>query len=183
MKNAYIIVGPQWGDEGKGLISAYLSAREKYSHIARAGTGANAEHGLFLRDEKTYLKVNQLPLGWMFNEDAEIRIGSGVAIDPQKLLMEIEKYNLQERVKIDYRCPIITEGHIRAEETSKGMKGIGSTLSGTGYCRADFVLRKAFQAKDIPVLEKYLIDVGKELNDACRKGKSIGLESSQGSVS
>ena len=58
-KGATIIVGAQWGDEGKGLISAYLNWRDKSELVCRAGTGANAEHGLFLRDEKTYLKVNQ----------------------------------------------------------------------------------------------------------------------------
>jgi len=81
---AFIIVGAQWGDEGKGLISAYLSARERASLVSRAGTGANSEHGIFLHDETTYLKTNQLTLGWMFKKDSQIHIGSGVAVDPVK---------------------------------------------------------------------------------------------------
>lgn len=178
-KGAYIVVGGQWGDCGKGLISAYLGAREDAKLVCRAGTGANAEHGIFLEDEKTYLKVNQLPLGWMFNPNTQIRIGSGVAVDPVKLLTEIDKYHLAERVKIDYRCPIITREHIKAEEESKGMASIGSTFSGTGYCRADFVLRKAQQARDIPMLKNYILDVGSEINVISDNHISI-VECSQG---
>lgn len=180
MKTAYIVVGAQWGDEGKGLISAYLSARENFTYVARAGTGANAEHGLFLRDNKTYLKVNQLPLGWMFNENAQIRVGSGVAVDPVKLKSEINRYGLSGRVKIDFRCPIITPTHIEAERTSKGMSAIGSTFSGTGYCKSDFVLRKAYQAREDIGCADLITDTSKDLNSACKNGEKIGIESSQG---
>lgn len=178
---ATIVVGAQWGDEGKGLFSAYLSWKLGAKIVARAGTGANAEHGIFLKDEKTYLKVNQLPLGWMFNPKATIVIGSGVAVDPDKLLGEIIKYNLEGRVQVDYRCPIITPEHIRQEMEDKGMQSVGSTFSGTGRCRSDFVLRKAKQAKDIPALEPYLTDCGIYVNVACVKSDVI-IESSQGTM-
>jgi adenylosuccinate synthase len=177
---AIIIVGAQWGDEGKGLISAYLNARENAGMVVRAGTGANAEHGIFLHDLKTYLKVNQLPLGWMFNKKTLLSIGSGVAVDPVKFAAEVEKYGLKERVSLDYRCPIITPEHIKAEEESKGMASIGSTFSGTGYCRADFALRKAKQARDIAELESYCTDTGKNINTMCRNGDTVIIESSQG---
>jgi len=176
---AYIIVGGQWGDEGKGVVSAYLSARENAYLICRAGTGSNAEHGIFLKDEKTYLKTNQLALGWIFNPSVEIRVGSGVAVDPVKLMHEIKRYNLYNRVKIDYRCPIITKEHIEAEENSKGMASIGSTFSGTGYCRADFILRKAKQARDIDILKDYITDCSSEINSKA-KSRVVVIESSQG---
>lgn len=178
-KGAYIIIGGQWGDEGKGLISAYISARENALAVYRAGTGANAEHGIFLEDETTYLKTNQLPLGWMFNPDILIRIGSGVAVDPEKLINETRKYNLGSRVRVDYRCPIITKEHIQAEENSKGMKSIGSTFSGTGFCKADFVLRKALQARNVPELSSAMIDVQKEINRLAKEGVVV-VECSQG---
>jgi adenylosuccinate synthase len=177
---ATLILGGQWGDEGKGLFSAYLAKKENADYVVRAGTGSNAEHGIFLRDEETYLKTNQLPLGFMYNPNAQIRIGSGVAVDPVKLMKEIEKYNLYGRVKVDYRCPIIEDKHIEGEATSKGMNAIGSTMSGTGFCRADFVLRKAIQAKDLPGFEDYITDVGRELTDACKEGKKVIIECSQG---
>lgn len=178
-KGAWFIIGGQWGDCGKGVISAYIGSRESAKAVYRAGTGPNAEHGIFLHDEKTYLKTNQLPLGWMFNPDVQIRIGSGVAVDPVKLFSEMKKYGLEDRVKVDYRCPIVTSEHISAEENSKAMSAIGSTFSGTGYCRADFVLRKAKQARDIPELANYITDVSKEINDNA-KNNVIVVESSQG---
>lgn len=179
MSGAYLIIGAQWGDEGKGLISAYISKRENAKFVARAGTGANAEHGIFLKDERIYLKVNQLPLGWMFSPHVQIRIGSGVAVDPQKLKLEIERYHLKDRVKVDYRCPIISPEHIEAEQQSKGMTAIGSTFSGTGYCRADFALRKAKQARELDSLREILTDTSVDLNTAC-KTDNVVIESSQG---
>jgi adenylosuccinate synthase len=178
-KGAWFIIGGQWGDCGKGVISAYISARENAKSVYRAGTGPNAEHGIFLHDETTYLKTNQLPLGWMFNPDVQIRVGSGVAVDPVKLFAEMKKYGLEGRVKVDYRCPIVTAEHIQAEEESKAMSAIGSTFSGTGYCRADFVLRKAKQAVDIAELSDYITDVEKEINDIA-KNNVVVIESSQG---
>ncbi|MFU8772822.1 MAG: adenylosuccinate synthetase, partial [Anaerolineales bacterium] len=176
---AFIIVGAQWGDEGKGLISAYVSAREKAALVCRSGVGPNAEHGIFLSEDGPYLKVNQLPLGWMLNPQSQIRIGSGVAVNPEILLQEMDRFRLHERVKVDYRSPIITKEHIEAERASKGMKNIGSTFSGSGYCRADFILRTAQQAEDIPELKPFLTDIGREINQIAANEVVI-VESSQG---
>jgi len=174
---AIAIIDAFWGDAGKGLVSAHYAKKYNAVSVYRAGVGSNAEHGMFVNGE--YKKVNQLPLGWMLNPEARIRIGSGVAIDPEKLLAEIKKYKLQDRVLIDYRCPVIESHHIEAEKTSKGMNSIGSTFSGSGYARADFILRKAKQAKDIQELQPYLAD----LITLIRFENSLGdivLESSQG---
>jgi adenylosuccinate synthase len=176
---ATIVVGAFWGDEGKGLISAYLGFRDKPYYVCRAGTGANAEHGLFLSDEKTYIKVNQLPLGWILGDNS-ILIGSGVAVDPVKLAKEVNKFKISEgQLVIDFRAPIIEQRHITAETVSKSMKSIGSTFSGTGYAKADFVLRKARQAYDIVDLAKYLEDGMDLVNWYAEKGNII-VESSQG---
>lgn len=178
---ATIVVGAQWGDEAKGLISAYLNARDDSKIVCRGGTGPNAEHGIFLEDRKTYVKVNQLPLGFMFNPKVQIRIGSGVTVNPDWLFAEANKYGVLERVKVDYRCPIVTAEHIEAEKKSHNMASIGSTFSGTGYCRSDFVMRTAKQAKDVPALKRYLTDIGTEINDAAQKG-CVVVESSQGTM-
>jgi len=179
--NVTIIIGAQWGDEGKGLISAYIASREKATLVVRGGVGPNAEHGIFITESGPYIKVNQLPLGWIFSPTIQIRIGSGVAVNPQLLMEEMKRYHLEKRIKIDFRCPIITHEHILAEQKSKGMKSIGSTFSGSGYCRADFVLRKAKQARDIPELKKYVTDVSQEIN-AVSVNKPVVLESSQGTL-
>jgi len=176
---AFIVVGAQWGDECKGMVSAYLNARYGADMVCRAGVGPNAEHGVFLKDEKTYLKTNQLPLGWIFNRNVKIRIGSGVAVNPNLFLDEIKKYHLESQAKIDYRSPIVEQKHMDSEKLSKTMAGIGSTFSGSGYCRADFIHRIAKQAKDIEVLKPYLTDVGEEINE-CANRNTVIVETSQG---
>ena len=178
-KGARIIVGGQWGDEGKGLISAYLSARDGASLVCKAGVGPNAEHGIFLTENGPYIKVNQLPLGWMLNDSSQIRIGSGVAVNPELLLKEMERYDLWERVMVDFRCPIITAAHIEAERKSKGMGAIGSTFSGSGFCRADHALRVAKHASDVPELQGLITDVAVEVNREAGK-EVVVIESSQG---
>lgn len=172
--------GAQFGDEGKGVVSAVLAYAHDASIVVKTGVGPNAEHGLFLEDETTYLKVNQLPLGWILNSKTQIRIGRGVAVDPDKLKHEIEKYHLEGRVKIDPNCPIITPEHIKTETTSKRMKdGIGSTMSGSGYAHADHILRTGPVARDIDYLSPLLIDVAEEVNRVS-KTETVILESSQG---
>lgn len=176
---AQIVVGAQYGDEGKGLISAYLSQREQAAIVAKAGVGSNAEHGIFASEKGPYIKVNQLPLGWILTPTSQIRIGAGVAVNPSLFLEEIDKFSLKDRVRVDYRCPIITEEHIEKERKSKGMVAIGSTFSGSGFCRSDFVLRKARQARDIKELHPFLTDVSKEINEVAQS-EAVIVESSQG---
>jgi len=121
-------------------------------------------------------------LGWTLTPESQIRIGSGVAVNPNLLLEEIDRLHLDpKRVKVDYRCPIITQEHIEQERKSKGMQGIGSTFSGSGFCRAEFVLRKAKQARDIPQLTEFLIDVPQEINRVAGEDVVI-VESSQGTM-
>lgn len=174
------IGGAQFGDEGKGIVSAVVANMYDANLVIKTGVGPNAEHGLFLEDEETYLKVNQLPLGWILNPKTQIRIGRNVAIDPDKLIYEIEHYKLQDRVKIDLNCPIITREHIDQEIRSKRMKdGIGSTMSGSGYAHADHILRIGPVAKDVDSLKPLLIDVAEEVNRVCQT-ETVILESSQG---
>lgn len=178
---AIVVVDSAWGDSGKGLISAYLTYKYGIKFVARAGTGSNAEHGIFLKDEKTYLKTNQLPLGFIFSPDANIYIGSGVAVNPILLQKEIDRYKLHGRVFVDKRCPITTPEHVERENRSGNMSSIGSTMSGTGATRADFVNRIAKQAKDV-LDKKLLCDIGLEINKAASYGfvGGVTVESSQG---
>jgi len=175
---ATIVVDAFWGDSGKGKISAYLANQLKADYSVRVGTGTNAGHSVIVNGET--IKTNQLPCAFI-NNKAKIRVGSGTVVDPEKLFAEMERYNLQKRTKIDYRCAIILPEYKKAEYRDSNLsKKVGSTKSGTGYTRAQFVLRKAKQARDLPELEPYTTDVAKELNDACANGKSVILEGSQG---
>jgi adenylosuccinate synthase len=175
---AHIVVDAFWGDSGKGLISAYLAYKTSADLIARAGTGTNAEHGIFLKDEKTYLNTHQLPLGFIFSKNPNIVIGSGVMVDPGLLYNEMYHYGLANSVHVDYRCGTILQSHIDTEMQNSRMKIIGSTMSGTGAARSDFIKRIAYQAKDT-VSKRFLTDVGTQVNQKAREGTVI-VESSQG---
>ncbi|MBU0998072.1 adenylosuccinate synthetase [Patescibacteria group bacterium] len=167
-KNAWVVMGAQYGDEGKGKISTFISLREGSNMVIRAGAGPNAEHGVFLDDNSEYLKANQLPLGGIFLKHIQIRVGREVVVDPEKLLAEIEKYNLADRVKVDRWCGIVEQKHIRAEQRSKHLKeGQGSTLTGTGEARVDYVRRKNKYAKNIQILQdmNLLTNVEEEVNN------------------
>ena len=180
---AILIVDAFWGDSGKGKIAAYLSQRSKASFCVRAGTGTNAGHSIYFEDG-TEIKTNQLPCGWL-NQNTQVRVGSGVAVDPEKLFSEIEAFDadfsLRERTKIDFRCPIILPEYKKREaEDSRLTETIGSTASGTGVALAEFRLRQAKQAKDIPAMADYLTDVAAEVNAACERGETVVIEGSQG---
>jgi adenylosuccinate synthase len=175
---ALIVVDALWGDSGKGKVAAYLSRRENASLCVRAGIGTNAGHSIYLSDDDV-IRTRQLPMGFLHPSTA-IAIGSGVAVDPRILAGEMDRYQLAGRVTVDYRCPIITEEHIRRENESAHLKGtVGSTGSGSGAAHADFVLRQAQQARDLPELKDMIGDVAELANQHAQQG-TIVVECSQG---
>ena len=175
---AIIVVDALWGDSGKGKVAAYLSRRENAPLCLRAGIGTNAGHSVYLSEEQV-IRTRQLPLGFL-HASTRIAIGSGVAVDPRIFAAEVERYNLHERVKVDYRCPIITEEHIAREQASQHLsETVGSTKSGSGAAQSDFVLRQARQAKDIAELQPYLADVAQLANETA-SSQPVIVECSQG---
>lgn len=177
---ATIIVDALWGDSGKGKVAGYLSRRDNASLCIRAGIGTNAGHSVYLSEENV-IRTRQLPLGFL-NPTTRVAIGSGVAVDPQILHDEVSRYDLQDRIQVDYRCPIITPDHIRRERENVHLVGtVGTTASGSGMAQADFALRQVQQAKDIPSLEPYLADIAQIANDQARAGTVI-VECSQGTM-
>jgi adenylosuccinate synthase len=175
---ALVVVDALWGDSGKGKVAAFLSRREQASWCIRAGIGTNAGHSVYLADVGA-VRTRQLPLGFLYPGTA-VAIGSGVAVDPRIFRHEVDEYDLEERVRVDYRCPIITEAHIQRErENQHLMETVGTTASGSGMAHADFVLRQALQARDIPELQPYLADVAQLANEQAQEG-TIVIECSQG---
>ncbi len=175
--SADVVVGGFWGDEAKGLVSAWQSFRNHSQAVFRGTGGTNPEHGLFYNIH--YIKVNQLPLGFILQE-CPIGLGPGTAIDPDKFLKEVHRFRLSpEQVKVDFRCPIITPANIQEEIDSAKMNAIGSTKSGTGIAFSHAALRIAPIANDIPELAPYLADVPAMANELANQGK-ISLESTQG---
>lgn len=172
---AIIIVDAFWGDAGKGKFSAYCSLKYKADICVRAGVGPNAGHSIY--QSGTLIKARMIPLGWI-NPNCKLMIGPGVAVDPVILLEEIKATKTQDRLWVDYRCPIIEARHQRIEKQDKILKKIDSTKSGSGAARADYIMRRGKRAEQIPELRPFLADVPHQINQTAQK-KNVIVEGSQ----
>ncbi len=159
-----VVVGAQWGDEGKGKIVDWLSARVDV--VVRFQGGHNAGHTLVI-DGVTY-KLNLLPSGIVRKGKLSI-IGNGVVVDPWALLTEIEKIAdkgvvvTPENLIIAENCPLILPIHgivDRAREAAKGKRKIGTTGRGIGPAYEDKVARRIVRLCDLsePALVREKLD-------------------------
>ena len=147
-----VILGLQWGDEGKGKIVDYFAPR--YDMIARFQGGPNAGHTLYVNDQKIVL--HQIPSG-IFHEKAINLIGNGVVLDPVTLKKECESVksfgvNYSKNLYIAQRAHIILPTHRaldKASELSKGNEKIGSTLKGIGPAYMDKTGRNGLRVGDL----------------------------------
>lgn len=177
---AVIIVDAMWGDSGKGKVCAHLAVRDKVALTVRAGVGTNAGASVTL-DDGTLVRARQLPTGWI-NPDTQVAVGSGVLVDPDVFLAEVDRFDLAGRAFVDGRCALITAEHIDAERRDPHLAGVvGSTCTGNGAARANFVRRRARQVKDEPMLAPYVTDVARTVNDLARDA-TVLVEGSQGTL-
>jgi adenylosuccinate synthase len=147
-----VILGLQWGDEGKGKIVDYFA--KDYDLIARFQGGPNAGHTLYVNGEKVVL--HQIPSG-VFHKGKLNLIGNGVVLDPVTLKKECDRVtafgvNLFENLFIAERTHIILPTHRaldRAAEISKGSEKIGSTLKGIGPTYMDKTGRNGLRVGDL----------------------------------
>lgn len=175
---ATVIVGGQWGDEGKGKVVSYLCLKDKPDFVARAGTGPNAGHTVEYKGKKYGLRLT--PSGFVYPK-ARLLIGAGVLVDPAVMLQEIESLGVGKRTGIDERCGIIEAEHIERDKGSALLAGkIGSTGTGCGPANMDRANRSLKQAREVASLRPYLTDVPRELNEAIDRGKRVFVEGSQG---
>jgi len=146
-----VIVGTQWGDEGKGKITDYYA--ERSDHIVRFQGGNNAGHTIEFEDEK--FKLHLLPSG-ILREDKKAIIGNGVVVDPEVLLDEIN--SLEKRgvdtsnLVISDRAALIMPYHIamdKLEERLKGKIKAGTTKKGIGPCYSDKAARFGIRVIDL----------------------------------
>lgn len=165
-----VILGLQWGDEGKGKIADYLTP--KYDVVARFQGGPNAGHSLDFEGKKFVL--NTIPSG-IFRKETINLIGNGVVIDPVRLREEIERIvsecpDYKERLYISQKAHLILPTHRildAASETSKGDAKIGSTLRGIGPTYKDKIGRSGLRVGDIleaDFSERYRLAVAEHLN-------------------
>jgi len=170
-----IIVGGQFGSEGKGKITGYLAPEFKMA--IRSG-GPNAGHTVE-HDGKVY-KLRMVPCAF-FNPKCLLGVAAGAVIDTSVILSEIAACNLNEkRLLIDPQAVIIEERHKQAEANL--VKAIASTGEGVGSASADKVARveNLHLARDVPELKRYLGDVAKAANHMLDAGGKVLLEGTQG---
>jgi adenylosuccinate synthase len=150
-----VVVGTQWGDEGKGKVVDWLT--DHAQGVVRFQGGHNAGHTLVINGRKTALQL--IPSGVM-REGVACYIGNGVVVDPAHLLSEIERLEaigveVRSRLFISESCPLILPFHVevdRARETlreSSGSGKIGTTGKGIGPAYEDKVARRALRIQDL----------------------------------
>ena len=150
-----VVVGTQWGDEGKGKIVDWLT--DHAQGVVRFQGGHNAGHTLVIAGRKTALQL--IPSGVM-REGVACYIGNGVVVDPAHLLLEIERIeqlgvDVRSRLFLSESCPLILPFHAeidRAREAlreSSGSGRIGTTGKGIGPAYEDKVARRALRVQDL----------------------------------
>ena len=164
-----IIIGAQWGDEGKGKIVDLLSAETDY--VVRYQGGANAGHTLKF-DDKTIV-LHLIPSG-MFNGDSKCIIGNGVVIDPTALVEEIKEVeelvdiNLKERLFISNSAHVILPYHKvldQVKEKNRGSDAIGTTGRGIGPAYVSKVSRIGIRMGDLLNQKELETKIRKNLSD------------------
>ena len=176
-----IVVGAQWGDEGKGKIVDFLT--ENTDVVVRAAGGSNAGHTVISNGQKYILHL--IPSGILW-EDKLCIIGNGVVIDPFGLLEEMAKLRGQG-VKISAKNLLISEtAHLvmpyhkaldRAREAKRGAKAIGTTGRGIGPAYADKIERNGLRAILLTQPEKLAAELRavREPLDAARSGGDLAF--------
>jgi len=155
--NVTILVGSQWGDEGKGKIVDILS--DRYDIVARYQGGANAGHTVIIGDKKFILHL--IPSG-ILRENIICVIGNGVVIDPKALLDEIKiledsGINIKGRLLISQNAHLIMPYHKILDSISEsGSSKIGTTGRGIGPCYIDKFARKGIKIVDL--LDKNILE-------------------------
>jgi len=162
-----VVIGAQWGDEGKGKIVDLLT--ENASAVVRFQGGHNAGHTLVINGQKTVLHL--IPSG-ILREGVDCLIGNGVVLSPAALLTEMDRLEtqgvaVQERLRISEACPLILPYHValdQAREKARGERAIGTTGRGIGPAYEDKVSRRAVRLGDLFHRERFAAKLGEVLD-------------------
>lgn len=168
MTKNVVVIGAQWGDEGKGKIVDWLA--EQTTGVVRFQGGHNAGHTLVVNGKKTILRL--IPSG-ILHEQLDCFIGSGVVVSPEALLGEIDELiaagvkNVEQRLKIAATAPLILPYHValdQAREQSRGAGKIGTTGRGIGPAYEDKVARRSVRVGDLTNMDLVAEKVKANLN-------------------
>ena len=175
-----VVIGGQYGSEGKGKVAAYLAAKENAAAVVRCG-GTNSGHTVFDENGKKFV-FRQLPTAAILR-DVKCILVSGSYIDVNVLIAEILSCGLQaDRLLIDPFAVIITAEHKSQEDHSALKTSIGSTASGTGAAVLHRVSRdnEILFAKDHPKLKKYIFDTKLYISKLLENNQRVIVEGTQG---
>jgi adenylosuccinate synthase len=162
-----VVIGTQWGDEGKGKVVDLLT--ERAAAVVRFQGGHNAGHTLVINGQKTVLHL--VPSG-ILHAGVQCLIGNGVVLSPDALLAEIDALERQgvqvrERLKLSAACPLILPYHVAldlAREKARGDQAIGTTGRGIGPAYEDKVARRAVRLGDLFHGERFAAKLGEVLD-------------------
>ena len=181
-----VVVGTQWGDEGKGKVVDWLT--DHAAAVVRFQGGHNAGHTLVINGKKTALQL--IPSGIM-RDCVACYIGNGVVVDPTHLLSEIERLeaaglNVRSRLFISESCPLILPFHVQVDKAREALREntgsgkIGTTGKGIGPAYEDKVARRALRVQDLKHPDRFAAKLKEllELHNFALKGylKSDALE-------
>jgi len=155
-----VVIGSQWGDEGKGKLVDLLT--DNVSAVVRFQGGHNAGHTLVIDGKKTVLHL--IPSG-ILREHVQCLIGNGVVLSPEALLKEMTELEatgipVRERLKISAACPLILQYHIaldQARERRRGKAAIGTTGRGIGPAYEDKVARRGLRLGDLVDAKSFVV--------------------------
>jgi len=167
MARNVVVLGTQWGDEGKGKIVDLLT--EQAAAVVRYQGGHNAGHTLVIDGKKTILHL--IPSG-ILREGVQCLIGNGVVVAPDALLKEIGELEandvpVRERLRLSPSCPLILPFHVRldlAREKARGAASIGTTGRGIGPAYEDKVARRGLRLGDLLHRERFAGKLGELLD-------------------
>jgi adenylosuccinate synthase len=162
-----VVIGTQWGDEGKGKLVDLLT--ERAAAVTRFQGGHNAGHTLVINGVKTVLSL--LPAG-ILREGVRCFIGNGVVLSLEALFREADGLIAQgvpvlERLHLSPSCPLILPTHValdRARESAQGVNAIGTTRRGIGPAYEDKVARRAIRVADLFQRDRFAAKLGEVLD-------------------
>ena len=152
MARTIVVVGAQWGDEGKGKVVDLLA--QDALAVVRFQGGHNAGHTLVVNGKKTVLHL--VPSG-ILRENAMSVIGHGVVVSPDALMsecqiLETSHISVRERLRVSMECPLVLSCHVALDEAREQCQGagkIGTTLRGIGPAYEDKVARRSIRLSDV----------------------------------
>jgi adenylosuccinate synthase len=167
MARNVVVIGTQWGDEGKGKIVDWLT--DHVAGVVRFQGGHNAGHTLVIKGRKTVLRL--LPSG-ILHPNVTCFIGNGVVVSPQALIEEIDEIgkagiDATKQLRLSEAAALILPHHValdQARERAKGEAKIGTTGRGVGPAYEDKVARRAIRVGDLYARERFAAKLGEVLD-------------------